>query len=166
MLSSHSHDFQNFQRKFPSPGFQVEVVLVDWDTTTPTVPAVQNLATLAGSIQKNTYCSEAVDESDELFSDDDVNESSSPKLKQLQKALTLPCTTSKYGRTSIHTQSHQTEEALHLRTCSTPKATQRYTTNYDNADLADTSCISEFRAMAADASVFTFGCEEDSETDD
>lgn len=127
---------------------------MDWDTTS------------SQSIRENTFNCEVVEESDELFSDDEVTESCPSKPKQLKKAFTLPSTTSKYRITNSSAHPHQPEEALHLWSCSTPNATQRHTTNSDNADLSDSSCISEFRAMAADASVFTFGCEEDSEADD
>ncbi|CAM8928184.1 unnamed protein product [Rhodiola kirilowii] len=142
------------KRKFPSPGFQVEVVLVDCecDTTNPSEPAVaQGSHNNGRSSDENILISETRDETDDLFSDDDVIEtetsSSSSKTKQLKTALTFPSTSSRYGKTN---------------------SSQLLPEKTDNSGLSDidTCAVSEFRAMAADTSVFTFGYEDDSETDD
>ena len=180
------------QRKLPSPGFQVEVVLVDHDGSfstgsnaetdvkkseegSSTAPASSDAAAAAPNQIKDL----GSNDKDDVFSDAEADESVSSKQKQAeassagaQSAATpapSPGTDSKSGQVASLTQATEQfslgnmgSQQSHAAT-SQPKSEEAGGTV---SSLETSNSHSEFKAMAADASVFTFGDDdEDYESD-
>ncbi|CAK7329933.1 unnamed protein product [Dovyalis caffra] len=184
----NTSDIDGFdKRKLPSPGFQVEVVLVDYDGTastgsnaetavkksdegSSTAPASVDAATAARKQNKDP----GSNDKDDVFSDNEADESVSSKRKQAQassaggessatpapssgtdsksdQVANLTQTTEQFslGKTGSHTASQLKSEAVGGTVSS----------------LDANNSQSEFKVMAADASVFTFGDDEDYESD-
>lgn len=152
-----TNDLDGFdKRKLPSPGFQVEVVVVDYDPTaqpkpqtestpkpaesTTTTPAPPPPSDTTSTIPKDSATSE---KDDEVFSD---NESTGTNTNS-----------SKIEKLSDKTQNIS---------ISNPGSKQTDTTNEPKQSGSNPiGEVSDFKAMAADASVFTFGDDEDYESD-
>nr|XP_043621060.1 phosphatidylinositol 3,4,5-trisphosphate 3-phosphatase and protein-tyrosine-phosphatase PTEN2A-like [Erigeron canadensis] len=155
------------KRKLPSPGFQVEVVVVDYDTiaqakpqterttkpaeSTTTNPAPASPSEAASTLPKDSGTNE---KDDEVFSDNestgtDTKSSKIETLSNKTQNLSLENSGSKQGDTSKEPKQDSATDAV-------------------KSGLGDTNsfgAVSDFKAMAADASVFTFGDDEDYESD-
>ncbi|PWA52218.1 C2 domain-containing protein [Artemisia annua] len=152
-----TNDLDGFdKRKLPSPGFQVEVVVVDYDPTaqpkpqteSTTKPAESATTTPAPPPPSDTTSplpkdSETSEKDDEVFSD---NESTGTNTNS----------------SKIENLSNKTENI----SISNPGSKQTNTTNEPKQSGSNPiGEVSDFKAMAADASVFTFGDDEDYESD-
>ncbi|TKY45947.1 phosphatase protein [Spatholobus suberectus] len=189
----NTSDLDGFdKRKLPSPGFMVEVVLVDYngnvvtskpETTTqksdesssnsPASPAPVERSTPAPNADKKL---ESHDK-DDVFSDGEAEQSASSRSKQTKasseavETVTNDTRVSESNRISnqIANLSHATEQASLGNKSSTPiHSAGEPRSNVDGrtvSSLEVPSTESEFKAMAADASVFTFGDDEDYESD-
>ncbi|KAJ6716587.1 PHOSPHATASE WITH HOMOLOGY TO TENSIN [Salix koriyanagi] len=190
----NTSDIDGFdKRKLPSPGFQVEVVLVDYDGSFSTgsnaetdvkkseegssiAPASADAAAAAPNQIKDP----GSNDKDDVFSDGEADESESSKQKQAeassagaaQSAATpapSPGTDSKSGEVASLSQATEQlslgnmgSQQSHAAT-SQPKSEE---TGGTVSSIETTNSHSEFKAMAADASVFTFGDDdEDYESD-
>ncbi|KAJ6310492.1 hypothetical protein OIU76_015256 [Salix suchowensis] len=190
----NTSDIDGFdKRKLPSPGFQVEVVLVDYDGPFSTgsnaetdvkkseegssiAPASADAAAAAPNQIKDP----GSNDKDDVFSDGEADESESSKQKQAeassagaaQSAATpapSPGTDSKSGEVASLSQATEQlslgnmgSQQSHAAT-SQPKSEE---TGGTVSSIETTNSHSEFKAMAADASVFTFGDDdEDYESD-
>lgn len=173
------------QRKLPSPGFQVEIVLVDYNGT---VPAAANSETVAkkrdetsgsapASVGQGLDASNEKEDSgnndkDDVFSDNESEEAGS-KRKKAPAASTAGGTVSTAPNSEINTKSDQVASlARGTKDVSLGNAGSQPThaageTKKDAATsgLDTTNRESEFKAMAADASVFSFGDEDDYESE-
>lgn len=176
------------QRKLPSPGFQLEVVLVDYNGAAPNVPvgtptetSANGLvgrpgtdhastdgavgATAAPQLAKESGSSE---KDDDVFSDNEAEEANSSKPKQARVA-------SEAATTDINiksgSQGHKSDQVSSLSN-DTEKLSLGKADTIESKKAADGAVsglgtsnpvgeVSEFKAMAADASVFTFGDEDD-----
>ncbi|XP_014513857.1 phosphatidylinositol 3,4,5-trisphosphate 3-phosphatase and protein-tyrosine-phosphatase PTEN2A [Vigna radiata var. radiata] len=183
------------KRKLPSPGFMVEVVLLDHNanvvtsqpktTTTKSDESSSNSPTGPAPVERSTPSQNAVKESesrndkeDDVFSDGEAEQSASSTTKQKnapsEAVETVKNDTrgSDSDRTSneIANLSHATEQ-VSLGNKSSSTSIHHATEPRSNVDGKTVSSIqvpsaeSEFKAMAADASVFTFGDDEDYESD-
>lgn len=185
------------QRKLPSPGFQVEVVLVDYNGAAPsgaqtesavnrpvqssgTSPASTDGAvatTATGAATNPVKDSGSNEKDDDVFSDGEAEETGSSKSRQAKAASesggTVKTTTS---GSEIHTKSDQAASLTHdAEQLSLGRTSSTHTTNEPKKDaiggagsgLNDSNPVgeSEFKVMAADASVFSFGDDEDYESD-
>lgn len=188
-------DMNFWQRKLPSPGFMVEVVLLDHNanvvtsqpktTTTKSDESSSNSPTGPAPVERSTPSQNAVKESesrndkeDDVFSDGEAEQSASSTTKQKnapsEAVETVKNDTrgSDSDRTSneIANLSHATEQ-VSLGNKSSSTSIHHATEPRSNVDGKTVSSIqvpsaeSEFKAMAADASVFTFGDDEDYESD-
>ncbi|KAI3695588.1 hypothetical protein L1987_78586 [Smallanthus sonchifolius] len=131
------------KRKLPSPGFQVEVVVVDYNPAVEAKPQTERTAKPA--------------------------ESTTPNLPS-ETSSTVPKDSGKVEILSIETQNLSIENSGSKQTNSTSEPKQGSTTGAvtSGPGLGGSSPIgevSDFKAMAADASVFTFGDDEDFESD-
>lgn len=181
------------QRKLPSPGFQVEVVLVDYNGTAPITPQTETTAskpeessgtgaasTDEGAAPANENKDPGHNDKDDVFSDGEAEESGSSKSRQnkataaeriaLNSATSKPETNDKSdqvaslvhstGQVSLGSASSQPMHAT-----SEPRKDAAAASPPPAAGVQVSSSESEFRAMAADASVFSFGDDEDYESD-
>lgn len=177
-----------WQRKLPSPGFLVEVVLVDYNgnDTTSTPETVTNksderssTSAAAAPVDVSTTAPDAAkapenhDKEDDVFSDGEAEDSASSRSRQA-KAESEAVSNSTGGSESKNsnqvTSLTQATEKVSLGSTSAvaidsgnkPKSEDGRTV--PNVE-APSSSESEFKAMAADASVFTFGDDEDYESE-
>ncbi|XP_043712602.1 phosphatidylinositol 3,4,5-trisphosphate 3-phosphatase and protein-tyrosine-phosphatase PTEN2A-like [Telopea speciosissima] len=188
----NTSDLDGFdKRKLPSPGFQVEVVMIDYDGTIPTKPKPETAnkppvgssgtvpaAADGGAAASDPSKGSGSRDKDDVFSDSEAEDSGSSKhrLNQAVSGVGRPATTSgggpETGTTAeqIAAVTHGTEQ-VSLRGEGTPQFTSASKLNTDGgggvASGLDVSKIdsSDFKAIAADASVFTFGDEEDYESE-
>ncbi|XP_022952950.1 phosphatidylinositol 3,4,5-trisphosphate 3-phosphatase and protein-tyrosine-phosphatase PTEN2A-like [Cucurbita moschata] len=159
----YTNDLDGFdKRTLPSPGFQVEVVLVDTspnkDNTTKKLDegSGSKPSTVHESeVSENQNRKPGTNDKDDVFSDSE-SEGGSSKGKEATAGSAVK-TTSKSQTTAtssddVASSSHATKQAS-LRD---GRAKQTALTEVPNSE-------SEFKAMAADASVFTFGDDDDDE---
>ncbi|CAN8270281.1 unnamed protein product [Cochlearia groenlandica] len=168
------------KRKLPSPGFMVEVVLADINATIPTNPSsetapktpeetsaanpssVEDSASVTGPIKETENS-----DKDDVFSD---NESDSTTPKKTTSSDSSSTQTTKTKQSSDETSGlTKATEKMSISgnkgpsqpvqgTVSKGETTEKPTGSLTNSE-------SEFKVMAADASVFSFGDEDDYESD-
>lgn len=176
------------QRKLPSPGFQVEVVLADYngpvraaansetvakkpDETSGSAPASVGQGLDASKESKDS----GNNDKDDVFSDNESEEAGS-KRKKAPAASAAGGTVSAAPRSETKTESDQVANlARATKDVSLGNAVSQTThaagETKGGAVVGATSGLdasnreSEFKAMAADASVFSFGDEDDYESD-
>lgn len=166
------------QRKLPSPGFLVEIVMIDYDGTVPSKTKVDSVVKGSGpsSSDKNKVdhtkaeLAAKQDNDDNVFWDSDGEEtvpSRSVDNKTSAKAIAAPESSSRGSRTTGLVQeteqlSLRSESAAHV-----PASTSKETSFHG----AERTCTipnfasGDIKAIAADASVFSFGDEEDYESE-
>lgn len=148
-----TNDLDGFdKRKLPSPGFQVEVVVVDYDNATQPKPETESTTkpaegttsdpppaattTAATNVPKNT------EKEDEVFSDTESEPKDNSKIEKL---------------------SNDTKNLSVGNSGVTPASKPENKSGVPEKPIGE---VSDFKAMAADASVFTFGDDdEDYESD-
>ncbi|KAK1288364.1 hypothetical protein QJS10_CPB19g01599 [Acorus calamus] len=185
------------KRKLPSPGFQVEVVLVDYNgslpprqTSTTDGTESSNASSVAGSTTSNSTVpppksikEPGSSEKDDVFSDSESEETGSSKSRRPRTAVTTGAHESSVGgpeTTTPHEEmtsvTHRVEQvkiggegATQAPVADKPKAegTTGSVSGYEVpiVDSTGLGTVSEFKAISADASVFTFGDEEDYESE-
>ncbi|XP_027363447.1 phosphatidylinositol 3,4,5-trisphosphate 3-phosphatase and protein-tyrosine-phosphatase PTEN2A [Abrus precatorius] len=176
------------KRKLPSPGFMVEVVLVDYngdvvtskaETTTKKSDESSSNKPAQGEIStpsQNADRESGSHDKDDVFSDGEAEQSGSSKNKQTKAPSEAVETVAKDTRESesnrisnqIANLSQATEQVALGNKSSTPIHSGGEPKSNDGrtvSSLEVPSAESEFKAMAADASVFTFGDDEDYESD-
>ncbi|KAK6916414.1 hypothetical protein RJ641_019275 [Dillenia turbinata] len=185
------------KRKLPSPGFQVEVVLVDYDdavastrpateTATPKPVESSNTpapsVTDAGASAPNSTKGSENQEKDDVFSDSEAEEGSTRPRKAQAASTTREAVASTTSGSESHTKTDQvtsitqkTEQVL-LGNADVKHSPQTLASSEPKSCVGggvisafDTTRnqteVSQFKAMAADASVFTFGDDEDYESE-
>ncbi|KAM1794584.1 hypothetical protein ACFX11_035045 [Malus domestica] len=188
-----NNDLDGFdKRKLPSPGFQVEVVLVDYSGNVPTTP---NTETSAKKPDESSGTKPSSDEGgaaaapqeskspgsqdkDDVFSDSEAEEGGSAKSRQAE--ATSPPTGVPVASTSTSSESDTKPDQISSLTNATKQVSIGNTDSKQGAAASEpkssvsggnapgleaSSTESEFKAMAADASVFSFGDDEDSESE-
>lgn len=172
----------------PSPGFQVEIVLVDYngnvvtsnaeatkksDESSSKSPAPAEVSTPAPNADKESRGGDQ-DKDDDVFSDGEAEHPVSSRSKQTKapsEAVETATKESEANKTSnqITNITHATEQVSLGSKNSTPSHSTGQPKNDIGgktvSGLDGPSSESEFKAMAADASVFTFGDDEDYESD-
>ncbi|KAM3695014.1 hypothetical protein ACB098_07G098300 [Castanea mollissima] len=190
----NTNDLDGFdKRKLPSPGFQVEVVLVDYNDTVPTTPNPETSAKKMdessgttpasvdeGTAQPNQNNNSKSHDKDDVFSDSEAEETAASKSRQAETASaaggggTVPNTTSSSETKTNSDQVASVVRATEHMSLGNSGSTQIHAAASEPKSDAAGGAISgleapntesEFKAMAADASVFTFGDEEDYESE-
>lgn len=143
------------QRKLPSPGFQLEVVLLDYDGSEPLKPTLANVRKFLKPTEKapreskpapqNTDKSISDQDKDKVFSDSDGEGNGSNKNKGV-KDLSLP---DEVPQSKIS----QVLQGISLK--------GPVTDVKENNAGGNSSSANDFKAIAADTSVFSFGDDED-----
>ncbi|XP_076918045.1 phosphatidylinositol 3,4,5-trisphosphate 3-phosphatase and protein-tyrosine-phosphatase PTEN2A-like [Bidens hawaiensis] len=176
-------DFDDFdKRKLPVPGFKVEIVMIDYDGTTPDKYKANEKPTLSSndcspsnkdSRRKKDSNSQ---ETDNVFSDSDDEDkpvsakpSSSKASKAIkEQAVTTPPTPQQSDVTTLrkntqqlflHSTQQTSDNQQSTQQTSDSKHVEKTTPNLPNLDSGD------IKAIAADASVFSFGDDEDYESE-
>ncbi|PSS02688.1 Phosphatidylinositol 3,4,5-trisphosphate 3-phosphatase and protein-tyrosine-phosphatase [Actinidia chinensis var. chinensis] len=177
------------KRKLPSPGFQVEVVLVDYNGTVPTRPqtepdtdkSVESSGATPTPVDENasmTNLNKDSDrnEKDDVFSDSEDEETGPSKSRQSKAASEAG------GTVDTKTSNSETTNSSHIAglTCETKQVSLGKTSSTQTSEPRKDTIggtmsglevpnpkgeVSDFKAMAADASVFTFGDEDDFESE-
>ncbi|KAK4767622.1 hypothetical protein SAY86_015372 [Trapa natans] len=169
LSSSDLDDFD--KRKLPSPEFQVEIVMVDYNESL--YPKTESNGREANSSSERNFGSGTGtpsdlnvkklprNEVDDVFSDSE-GEEGVPKNRRAQATTDREESTA----TSHAVQSSSVRE---ISTANKEPAQQRNLekTKSPGIDISkpDSDGVSEFKVVAADASVFTFGDEEDYESE-
>ncbi|XP_010555987.1 PREDICTED: phosphatidylinositol 3,4,5-trisphosphate 3-phosphatase and protein-tyrosine-phosphatase PTEN2A [Tarenaya hassleriana] len=174
------------KRKLSSPGFQVEVVLADISSTIPVTPSSQSETETPKEPSSSHFPSaenivtgqepkketENPDK-DDVFSDSEVEDSGSSKHRKPQLGVTGPSETSsknpKGSLDQVADIAKKTEKVSILESVGSQVVKGTSTTNGEASEktsgLEASNAESEFKVMAADASVFSFGDEEDYESE-
>ncbi|KAK8562893.1 hypothetical protein V6N13_018555 [Hibiscus sabdariffa] len=182
-LILNTSDLDGFdKRKLPSPGFQVEVVLVDYKEPVPSKPPTET-ATNKPDENSGTSASPAdggaaapsSNEKDDVFSDGEVEDSglsSNRQQKPAAPSATTKSETSTNAADQVASLVHSTEQVSlgsaniqETHTTSNRRKDGSATTATSAAGTGVSGSESEFKAMAADASVFSFGDEDDYESE-
>ncbi|XP_065870742.1 phosphatidylinositol 3,4,5-trisphosphate 3-phosphatase and protein-tyrosine-phosphatase PTEN2A [Euphorbia lathyris] len=179
-----TNDIDGFdKRKLPSPGFQIEVVLVDYSGPTPTEPGTETAnKSSEGSSTASVDSGPAADapnqnkdrksnDKDDVFSDSEADDSVSSKTRRAE-ASSGGGETAKTTTTSASEPNNKSDQVASL-THATEKFsigdTSAQSTSQPKSDAVGGAGVnnsqSEFKAMAADASVFTFGDDDDYESE-
>ncbi|PRQ22938.1 putative phosphoric monoester hydrolase [Rosa chinensis] len=193
-----TNDLDGFdKRKLPSPGFQVEVVLVDYNGNVPATPT-PNTETTTKKPDESSGTKPPSDDAaavavaadppahnanpggqdkDDVFSDSEAEETGSSKSQRAEA-------TSQAGGTVASTTSSSASTTKSDQVASLTQATKQVSIGSTDSKqvpaasepksaaavgnvpgLGTQNSESEFKAMAADTSVFTFGDEEDYESE-
>ncbi|KAK3139703.1 hypothetical protein QOZ80_5AG0388310 [Eleusine coracana subsp. coracana] len=194
-VTLNPNDLDDFdKRKLPSPGFQVEVVLVDYDGSQPpkSKPAAGPADNKSDADSSpNTVAKERnpapaesnkgarSNDKDEVFSDSDGEDGSSKGRREKDASAQGSARAAKPSDTSIvqeasiaasriekvaitsEQESAKAPNATSLKTEVSSKSSSTTTP----APPVESSSMSEFKAIAADASVFSFGDEDDYESE-
>ncbi|KAL5209332.1 hypothetical protein ABZP36_004955 [Zizania latifolia] len=190
-------DLDDFdKRKLPSPGFQIEVVLVDYDGSQPPKPKPATVSadktadadSSTGTVAKenNSASAESNKESashdkDDVFSDSEAEDGSSRgRREKVSRSVEGTTNANKTSETStvqkeasaaasrIEKVSISSEQAARTPDAAPIKSEASSKTSSTTAPppaVVDSSSMSEFKAIAADASVFSFGDEDDYESE-
>eukprot|EP00262_Sarcandra_glabra_P000309 TRINITY_DN1036_c0_g1_i1.p1 TRINITY_DN1036_c0_g1~~TRINITY_DN1036_c0_g1_i1.p1 ORF type:complete len:609 (-),score=111.27 TRINITY_DN1036_c0_g1_i1:25-1851(-) len=186
----NTSDLDGFdKRKLPSPGFQVEVVLADSDGSLPTKPKTETAGKESeGSSGTGSVSGDGIapplnpskvpgsNDKDDVFSDSEAEESGSSKSRRGR--VGGPGTTgggSETGTTrkeiasathGIEQVSLRNEGAVENAVVGEPKI-EGGSGSASGLEVPklDSVMTSEFKAIAADASVFSFGDEDDYESE-
>ncbi|XP_010268474.1 PREDICTED: phosphatidylinositol 3,4,5-trisphosphate 3-phosphatase and protein-tyrosine-phosphatase PTEN2A-like [Nelumbo nucifera] len=189
----NTSDLDGFdKRKLPSPGFQVEVVIIDYNGTIPTKPRTESASRKSdaspgtgpvpsdgGAATPSANKDSGSPDKDDVFSDSEGEESGSSKNREAQEVSGVgPASTTAGGPQTGTTQeqvaalTHGTEK-FSLRSegpTQQPSANESNTDSDSRSGLSvdipkDSTTSNDFKAIAADASVFSFGDDEDYESE-
>ncbi|KAH9623107.1 hypothetical protein KSS87_002538 [Heliosperma pusillum] len=181
----NTSDMDGFdKRKLPSPGFQVEIVLVDYDGTpvspqpvseaerpndNPTAnPSVNEASSSPSPNKESESQAQSERDRDDVFSDDDADESGSSKSRKAQadKSTVPPPKTNTTSASKVEDLTNEMGKTSVSKE-SSKKDSKVESTAGSKSGPKDPGAEggSDFKAMAADASVFTFGDDEDYESE-
>ncbi|GAA0174359.1 protein phosphatase [Lithospermum erythrorhizon] len=183
------------KRKLPSPGFQVEVVLIDFDATIATrtpsentsnesVQTTSSVPVTGPSSESNEQTEVHADpnkstsntEKDDVFSDNEGQEMESSKGRQSREVSQGSGPDDKKGsnsgndadKISVAALTNDTKHVSLGSSDSTQSAPRKDSTGGSVTGTEDPSRereVNDFKVVAADASVFTFGDEDDYESE-
>ncbi|KAK8955837.1 hypothetical protein KSP40_PGU000086 [Platanthera guangdongensis] len=179
------------QRKLPSPGFEVEIVLADYDGTSPRRPSHrppsnetgEGMGSLSipigdGNTALSTKLNKDSLSKDDVFSDSEAEDGGSSRGKSSQDLVGVPREGPENEALSedsspnitggIEQVSLKTEGATTSAATTTPPSTnarepkteESKSSSPFQAPESESTATSEFKAIAADASVFSFGDED------
>lgn len=146
------------QRKLPSPGFQVEVVLVDYDAAASARPTSETTASeSAENSGANTASRPGPGPVDEAAAPANKSNKDNDEKKPQNNA----------DSNQISNLTRKTEQVSLGTSASTHTEPKKEAVEgLPGTELSNpVGEVSEFKAMAADASVFSFGDDEDDESE-
>ncbi|KAI7741004.1 hypothetical protein M8C21_004769 [Ambrosia artemisiifolia] len=154
-----TNDLDGFdKRKLPSPGFQVEVVVVDYDSAAQPKPETESTTKSAEGTSTDPPPPAASEPTATNLPKDSKN---SEKEDEVFSDTESEAKTDTASETSLASGkiTNLTNDTKNLSLGNSGP------TQVDPASGLKTDSASDFKAMAADASVFTFGDDEDYESD-
>ncbi|KAL7156850.1 hypothetical protein ABFS83_02G036900 [Erythranthe nasuta] len=160
------------KRKLPSPGFQVEVVLVDYDAATVLPATSPSETTTASASTQNPGANTGLRQNPGPVEEASVAKNSNKECKD-DDELSDNETDVKAAKNSdqIANLTHKAEQVSLGNTSASSSTAQTEVKKKESvasgSDVAVGSVgeVSEFKAMAADASIFSFGDDEDDESE-
>lgn len=180
------------QRKLPSPGFQIEVVLVDYDGSSLVAKPKSDTASKAsdgssGTVSMTREGAAPLDsnkgagsnDKDDVFSDGEAEESGSSKARHAKAAARVGGPAASVGGPKMEDAKEEVR-SVRQGVEQIPLQNEGMKQNPSNNELKnegviggssidvpklDSLGVSDFKAIAADASVFTFGDDEDYESE-
>ncbi|XP_057491740.1 phosphatidylinositol 3,4,5-trisphosphate 3-phosphatase and protein-tyrosine-phosphatase PTEN2A-like [Actinidia eriantha] len=168
------------KRKLPSPGFQVEIVMIDYDGSIPAKKKAEhsskesdgrkgNATSTSDEVASTTHQSKANEnqDNDDVFSDSDGEETASSKSSQARAGSGAGPPTHLKSATGVEQMTGLTHGTQQLSVSRGPmQSNSANETKTDGVGRFDSGGMSsDIKAIAADASVFSFGDEEDYESD-
>jgi phosphatidylinositol-3,4,5-trisphosphate 3-phosphatase and dual-specificity protein phosphatase PTEN len=170
------------QRKLPSPGFEVEVVLVEYNgpapaspSSAPTTPPKHDIERASAipketSSGQNTATPEVLNKEvttyqenkDDVFSDTEDQKTSRKDSSSLNVSQALEKITLRKEGSAV--KSTDASPSVEATTGESGRSAASASVPVHTCEL-DSNSMSEFKAIAADASVFSFGDEEDYESE-
>ncbi|PRQ48057.1 putative phosphoric monoester hydrolase [Rosa chinensis] len=157
----NADDLDGFEkRKLPSPRFQVEVIMIDYNGTSPTIPnssskkpdGSSNDASASSGGDAANLNQRKREDGDDVFSDSEGEESGDRKSR-------LAEANSRAELTALDHSSNTTGKQMET-SAQTVDSTQNGSSHKQTSDGAGKSGAEDIRAIAADASVFSFGDED------
>ncbi|KAF3435450.1 hypothetical protein FNV43_RR22539 [Rhamnella rubrinervis] len=176
----NTSDLDGFdKRKLPSPGFQVEVVLIDVPTTPNTETTTKSSDESSGANPAPVDGGDAAPKQtktsgnqDDVFSDGETDEGSSKSRRAEAASVAGGAVSNSTSTSETNSKSDQIASltrATEQASIGGKGSTQVHAASEPKSVAAGVSVPSlsesEFKAMAADASVFTFGDDEDYESE-
>ncbi|PIA27150.1 hypothetical protein AQUCO_08300086v1 [Aquilegia coerulea] len=175
----NTSDLDGFdKRSFPSPGFQVEIVMIDYNGNIPRRTKNERTSTgSGGSLSTDTTASRSNPEKgsenqdkDDVFSDSESEESESSGKRKAQVTYSAePANNTTYPKAvpeEVAAITHGTAQISLTGGGPTEiSRTKSGGTSQEEMKKVDSMGVSDIKAIAADASVFSFGDEEDSESE-
>ncbi|KAK9053254.1 hypothetical protein SSX86_029887 [Deinandra increscens subsp. villosa] len=167
-------DFDDFEkRKLPVPGFKVEIVMIDYDGTMPEKYKINEKPSISSNDSSPSYKGSNSSrnkasndqENDDVFSDSDDEEDKAVSAKTgSTNVITGPATTPppqpprkiEAEMTTLRKNTQQLSLNTKQQSTSDNKQVEKSIPNLNSGDI---------KAIAADASVFSFGDDEDDESD-
>lgn len=173
----NSDDLDGFdKRKLPSPTFQLEIVMIDYDGTAPKRPNTEKSQTRSDGSSDHTLTknngvptkpnktkSSKKEDKDDVFSDSDGEEGGSSRTTQAQ-ASGVGVATNLVADLTQRTQQMSTEPTQTKSTNPVLDGASKSGSFVETPKLGS-SAVTDFKAIAADASVFSFGDDEDFESE-
>lgn len=169
----NSDDLDGFdKRKLPSPTFQVEIVMIDYDGTLPKKPNTEQEKTRPDTSSEHSSSSNSggavipktqglgKEDKDDVFSDSD-GEGESSRRNQVQASVAGPACNNQVSSVTQRTQQmaiNNTEPAQNRNTNPVIDGGSKSGSRVETSTLNSTT--NDFKAIAADASVFSFGDED------
>ncbi|KAL5556934.1 hypothetical protein UlMin_039170 [Ulmus minor] len=180
----NASDLDGFdKRKLPSPGFQIEIVMIDYDGNLPatTMPKADSSSSstrvpvprVGFETSSNKKQAPQSEDNDDVFSDSDGEKEG----EAYKSRVTRTTSEAKAEATRPDNSSHSSAEQIKRLSLGSESQHQinglqeptsdgaRKPDSSNEASKLDSDGMSDIKAMAADASVFTFGDEEDFESD-
>ncbi|KAL8200566.1 hypothetical protein R6Q57_011905 [Mikania cordata] len=164
-LILNGDDFDDFdKRKLPVPGFKVEIVMIDFDgtmpekykaTEKPSIGSNDSSPSYKGSTNSSQNKSSNEQENDNVFSDSDDEDKNMPAKTNSTTVISRPGTTPTPPQQSGKLQAE----------VSPLKNTKQQSASNDKHNSIPNLNSGDIKAIAADASVFTFGDDEDDESE-
>uniref|UniRef100_A0A7C9ADA5 Uncharacterized protein n=1 Tax=Opuntia streptacantha TaxID=393608 RepID=A0A7C9ADA5_OPUST len=165
-----------FQRKLPSPTFQLEIVMIDYDGTHPKRSNSEKSHTRSDGSSDHTSTgnngvptkpnkagSSRKEDKDDVFSDSDGEEGGSSRTTRDQASGVGVATNHTAGLTQ-RTQQMSTEPTQTKSANPVLDGASKSGSVIETPKLGSSSAT-DFKAIAADASVFSFGDDDDFESE-
>ncbi|KAK4766796.1 hypothetical protein SAY87_008438 [Trapa incisa] len=171
-MNLNSSDLDGFdKRKLPSPAFQLEIVMVDYDESLhskaqtggrrPSNSSEGNASSGTGALPNPKAKKASRNEEDDVFSDSEGDDGT------LRNRHTRIMNDSKAGPNPTRLPHECSSQRVHAIQQEPDQQRHLENTDPSKADSSNSGIrrASEFKVVAADASVFTFGDEEDYESE-